>query len=440
MDIKPRKKRKSATKPSTSGSAKPSKAQAPRPKITIKKNIKNYRAKAGAITLAKPFSFFGRNIGVFFWPVLLGLLYIPSSKIIDTAAQYEVLVQSAPSFNSLLYDVSFAPQKIIVLLIDRFNFYELLLAKIILIGFAGLVVYLFYQACLNLTGKKTAVLATLMFASSSWLILHAQSLVFDSIYLILFPAVLYLYFLFTAYQRFKLKYLAAILSAIVLAIALYSPGIIWPVLGLALITPFFIKKIVNDEIINHIIFAIGIIVVGLIPLSIALISSPESNFLSIASNMNEFNINSFAGNIAESLNILFLNGLNDSQLWLVSTPAVDFLAAILFLAGLIYLFAEPKLRKHLLFFLTASVFSLLAIGLAGKTAVSLIFAVIFFIIAYGIKFLMKSWLAIFPSNPFAKNVGIGIIIAIVVLSSGYNILRYHVAWPRSHSQSAVNSS
>jgi hypothetical protein len=177
----------------------------------------------------------------------------------------------------------------------------------------------------------------------------------------------------------------------------------------------------------------------ILPLFASLALRPN-NFSYILVGDSQTSIQAFLQNLQASLEAMFLNGIPDSGLWLVGTPVFSYLTSLLFVFGLVFLFVGKGLRQHFNFLAISLVFALLTITFVGLTALSLIVPVVYLVAGFGIKFLLSSWYVIFPSNPVARNLGLTIIIFIALLSSGYDITRYYIAWPKASDRlSAIGS-
>jgi hypothetical protein len=259
------------------------------------------------------------------------------------------------------------------------------------------------------------------------MILSSQSLDFNSIYLIFIPLAAYL-----NYQLIKNKNTwKLLLAGLVFTVALYSPGIIWSVLGFIVLLPFFMQKILEKYNLGKIWTLLATIIVMILPLFVSFVLHPN-NFSHILAGDSQTTISSFTHNLQVSLEALFLNGIPDSNLWLVGTPVLNYLTCLLLVFGLVALFVDKRLKHRFDFLFISLVFAVLALTFVGLPALSLIIPIVYLTAGYGIKFLLDNWYSLFPSNPVARNVGLSLVIFTVILSSGYNIVRYYVAWPKTN--------
>ena len=75
--------------------------------------------------------------------------------------------------------------------------------------------------------------------------------------------------------------------------------------------------------------------------------------------------------------------------------------------------------------------STLIISIGGPDKLVIMLPVIYILASLGISYMIVSWLEVFPRNPLARYVGIGIVCAVVGLTCIYHLDRYFVAWPNS---------
>ena len=439
MDIRPVKRRRRKPVDLTRPNAKQHRPGAVNPRtpqnnINIKSRLgKNLSTKRQNSRIKKVTGFIRRNYLTAGMLAFLSILYLPASKLINTSEQYQELASQSFSISAILNNASYLPQKLLLISAQTAGISGALFVKVLMFIFAVLVVYLFYKACLQWFGKNTALITTLLFSSSSWMILSSQSLVFNNIYLVFFPLVIYLHTQFSR-EKNSLKILAGVL---LFSIVLYSPGMVWPILGIIALLPIFMHKIIAKYATEHVWFSLISTAVLVLPLFAVLVLRPN-NFQHILVGGGQTTLQSFAHNLQVSLEALFIRGVPDIGVWLIGTPIFNFIACLLFVFGLIHLFINKKLGQHFNFMAISLAFSLLTIIFVGLPALPLLIPLIYLTAGFGLKLLLGSWYAIFPSNPVARNLGLTLVIFIALLSSGYDIARYYVAWPKNNSQISVH--
>jgi hypothetical protein len=70
-------------------------------------------------------------------------------------------------------------------------------------------------------------------------------------------------------------------------------------------------------------------------------------------------------------------------------------------------------------------------GLGGAAYLSLVVPLLYIFAATGIAYLLHEWLRVFPLNPVARKLGIGLVVVAVAVSCSYNLRAYYVAWPHN---------
>ncbi|MEX2014549.1 MAG: hypothetical protein WD885_01270 [Candidatus Saccharimonadales bacterium] len=367
--------------------------------------------------------------------IALCALYLPASKFIDSSDQYQDLVGQSSSIDNIFSEASYMPQKLFLFLSESNGFSSPLVLKIYSFLFSIIVVYLFYFVCLRWLGRNSAVLTTFLFASSSWMILSSQSLNFSNIYLIFIPLAICLNYLLTQNKKTWKLFVAVLLFAV----ALYSPGIVWSVLGFIVLLPLFMQKMLIKYNLGKIWTLLILTAVMILPLFVSFVLYPD-NFSHILAGDSQTTVEAFRQNLQVSLEALFLNGIPYSNLWLVGTPIINYLTWLLFVFGLVALFVDRRLKHRFDFLVVSLIFAMLTITFVGLPALSLIVPIVYLTAGYGIKFLLDNWYSIFPNNPVARNLGLSLIVFVVVLSAGYSIARYYIAWPKAGNLISISDS
>ncbi len=435
MDIKPVKKRRLKQ---TTQLKQPIRAVQPRGQksITLHKKPVGHNSLTGYPSngrLLKLKSFFKKNLLLILVFIFLTILYIPSARFIDTNAQHQQLLSQSSSIELIQHQVTFLPQKIFLYLNNTSVLSGTFMLKILSFFLTLLVVYLFYAACRRWLGKTTALITTFLFASSSWVILSSQSLKFDDIYLLFIPLVIYINYLLAGNKNY-LKIVAATLA---FSVTLYSPGMVWPILGIIVLLPMFMQKILAKYNLGSIWIFITLTFVSILPLFVvSLLHNANFSYLLTGHDKAEF-----AGiwqNLQTSVQALFVKGPVDSTDWLSGTPIIDYLVSVLFLFGLVYLCVDNKIRSRFYFLAVSIVSVFLVTAFVGLPALSLVVPVIYITAGFGLRFLLDRWQSLFPNNPVARNTGLSLVIFVVCLSAGYQVTRYYIAWPKANGLVSVS--
>ncbi len=293
--------------------------------------------------------------------------------------------------------------------------------------FGGLSIGAFALLIRSWHSTRTAVLTSLLFATSAW-VLHVSRLAsFDVQYLWALPTLLLAHLLLQKRgQRILLWYGSILITGLLL----YIPGMVWFV---ALNT--YLQRALLKGAWKH--FKRGwqrltYVMAGLIWLPLLLIdlSRPGQllQWLGLPSHLAPppTLIKQF---VAVPVH-LFIRGPRYPDIWLNSLPILDIFTLAVCVIG-IYFYARHRqaIRSRLLgmFFCLG----VILIGLGGPVALSLLVPVLYMAAATGITYLLREWLSVFPLNPLARGLGIGLISLAVTLSCAYNLRAYFIAWPHN---------
>lgn len=133
---------------------------------------------------------------------------------------------------------------------------------------------------------------------------------------------------------------------------------------------------------------------------------------------------------------LFYRAPHNPENWLGRLPILDVFTSVMLIAGIIFYIRHWRAtRTHLLtvyFFAGASL-----IALNGEVSLSVLVPIVYLIAVAGIAYTLHAWLHIFPRNPIARTMGIGIVTLVLLLSCAYNLSQYFIAWPHNAETAAI---
>jgi hypothetical protein len=138
---------------------------------------------------------------------------------------------------------------------------------------------------------------------------------------------------------------------------------------------------------------------------------------------------------SEAFVTISVRGNLPNDIWLNHLPVLDALLTVMLILGVNFYGKHLKAPRTILI----AEYLLLAFILisVGPASFSLIAPIIYLIVAGGLAYLLHLWLKVFPRNPLARSLGIGLLIVAVVFSCGYSLRQYFVAWP--HHPEAVQA-
>ena len=293
--------------------------------------------------------------------------------------------------------------------------------------FGGLAVISF--ACLIKLwhGTRTAVMATLLFATSAW-VLHASRLAsFDVLYLWALPTLILINVLLHKYSQKALVWYG---SLFIWGLMLYVPGLVW-LIGLSV----YLQRANIAVAWKHFgSFAGRFASIGLVVIWLPLLIFDFIKFGGLVTWLG------LPNHFAEPITIikqfvavpihLFIRGPRYPEMWLDAAPILDIFSLAMCIIGIYFYAKHPKAYRARLLG-SFAVIGVLLVGLAGPVGLSLLVPLLYILIATGIAYLLHDWLKVFPSNPLARGLGLGLISLAIGLSCIYNLRSYFIAWPHN---------
>lgn len=349
------------------------------------------------------------------------LLSVPPKSYLDDPSYLGV-----QSSQTIINNISFGPQKVFDYALYKIGIANVLSLRLASVFISLFVIVLFYLLIKRWMGVKVAWLATILFATSSLLLAAGRSADFINIYFAWVPLVLMLGVLIKNSAASKLIFLFVFLTSLML----YVPGFIYLLLAAVAIYSKYIYQLLASFSIKSKALFFANIILPIMPLIYFLSIEPASikTWLGIPDSLTFSNVLS---NIKAYPNELFLSGIDNLWLWQPGTPVMDGATLVLVLAGSIYLY---KNKLHPLRKLTLGLFFLiisLLILVLGNIYLAALLPVLYIVAGYGILYLIKIWVVVFPSNPLARNIGYSLLIMLVGFIAFYHTARYFIVWPRN---------
>lgn len=294
-----------------------------------------------------------------------------------------------------------------------------------MLSFAGLV-RLWY-------GTRVAALAGAMFAFGAWTLHVSRLASFDVLYLWALPMLLFSHFLLRKYYRHTAVWFG---SVVVWGLLLYIPGLVWFVL----VDIWLQRKYVAagwrhaQAWWRRVLFALLSIL--WLPLLAVDLARQGSLLTWLGSPAHFGSAGAIARDFAAVPVHLFIRGPEDPQLWLGRLSLLSVFALVLCILG-IYFYATHRKSRRSWYMAVLALLGFILVGLGGPVSLSLLVPLLYVAAATGLAYLLSQWLKTFPNNPFARGLGLGLIIFAVALSCVYNYRAYFIAWPHAQEVKAT---
>lgn len=281
-------------------------------------------------------------------------------------------------------------------------------------------------------GSRTAILTTLLFATSAWTLHVSRLASYDVLYLWALPTLLLVQVLL---HRHGDKAVVWYGSIVLWASMLYIPGLVW-LIGLQL----FLQRKLLGQAWRHFQLKRRVISVVIILLSLPLLVidfTRSGHFIAWLGLPTDW---------AAPLTLLkqlvavpvhmFIRGPQYPDLWLGRAPLLDAFTLVACGLGIYFYATHAKAHRSRMMGLLLGL-SILLVALGGPVSFSLVVPMLYIAVATGIAYLLHDWFKTFPHNPLARGLGIGLVGICVAVSCVYNMRAYFVAWPHNDTTQAT---
>lgn len=277
-------------------------------------------------------------------------------------------------------------------------------------------------------GPRTAFFGFIIFACSSW-VLHVSRLAsFDISWLLALPLLLASYLWLRDRSESPVAFVAWLAVQLLM---LYIPGMIWFVLlgliwqrediqegwqGLTNWRTRSVAAIVAVAILAPLAYSLAVhyrlsVVLGLLGLPTTVPSA-----LAVLRHF------------ADGIVFIVARGTAPEARWLNHLPILDAFMICAFIVG-VYFYAKHLGAARTRLLLGYGLLGLALFALNGGVGLTIIVPLLYLVAAAGIAYLLHLWLSVFPRNPLARGVGIGLLAIAIMVSCAYNLRQYFVAWP-----------
>ncbi|QQS19547.1 hypothetical protein IPL85_04700 [Candidatus Saccharibacteria bacterium] len=352
---------------------------------------------------------------------------IPNYAPLEQASQ-----QQSISLRTIYNNPVDAPYKSLVWIGHKMGHQSIAVTRIAAALIAATFALLFYWVAVHWYSKQVALLATILFVSSSGY-LHFGRI---GAAFILQMATIVLIACTFLLRKAKKERLMSYAIAAIFALCLYIPGMIWfELIGIVLMHRR-ILGIFRQLGANHSALLVLTGVIITIPLVIGAVRSPNVLLTVLGLPTSLPSLQLLFDNAMHLGSSVIFKGYWPPEYWLYGAPLLSAGEIILFIAGFILLFSRPRIRGNYLLFGMLAVSSVLIV-LGGSAAMAMIIPLIYLTIAGGIYYLLDQWLRVFPKNPLARLAGMALLVVLVGSSTLYHIKAYYTAWPNAPETKAV---
>ena len=292
---------------------------------------------------------------------------------------------------------------------------------------AGISVILFFYIVRRFCNFHATIFATILYGTSSSLLVSGRLASAQISLLLLFILSVCGYRLITNSNRYRYM----ILAVIVLALALYSPGLLYFIVAGAIWQFKNLKNSVRKLSALQIVLSSILFIALVTPLLLGLFESQGlwREYLGIPNTTPS--VIDFIKNVAAVPAGVIAFAPYNPLFRLGKQPVLDAFTAVVLIVGIYDVFKRFRLDR---FKLLAGVFIIATLytAVAGNYENSFILLpFIYLTVAIGLSYLLTEWNKTFPNNPLAKWLAVIVMTLAVIVSSNYQTRRYFIAWPNN---------
>lgn len=365
--------------------------------------------------------------GIVFTFVIGGFLFRLGSLLPGYSSEEVAAYKAAGSLQNIVHHPFDAPYYLLVHCLQYLTPHNLLAVRLAsaLLGVITIITFCVLIALWH--GARTAVIATLVFGGSVWM-LHATR--YGS------PQAMYLLFLpliaCGAWLREKQVGAAAAIAITLSALLMYTPGMAWFLaFGLFLQWPTIDRAFKKHP--GAVTLGGTLFLIILAPLGFYFYKHPHAIFdwLLLPTPIWHGASHTLRAIIDVPLALFFRAPSDNPLTWLGRLPILSIFALVMFIAGC-FIYAKYIKLARVRLFLSLGILGSIIIGISqSRIPITPIVPLAFAVVAAGIGYVLDTWYKVFPRNPLAQGIGMGLFASVVLLLVVYNTSNYFVAWPEA---------
>lgn len=277
--------------------------------------------------------------------------------------------------------------------------------------------------------RRMAILATAALVTTPLFIIAARSATPDILWACGLSVIIAAYLWVLTAETTKNASLLSFTA--IIALCLYIPGLVWPLtVGML----FFSHIIWYRAKLQHRLLPYGLLLLIaalLSPLIYGIINHPTiaRELLLLPNSFSSFS--EIIQNIAWMFLGIFWRTHHNMPETLGHLPLLSVFSSVVIFFGIVYIISQYKRRRSYVLLVIISLTILIA-GLQNNILVLLLcLPALFILFGGGLAYLFKEWFGIFPRNPFARALAVGLIVAALSVHVIYGIRYSLVAWPQA---------
>ncbi len=343
------------------------------------------------------------------------------------------LLAPTANLNEILIQPLYLPHTLISYLFVKLPLPDIMSPRLVSAAIGLVVVGSFYMVLRYWYSTRIALYGLVVFATSSWFLHTARLGTPDVLFLLTMPIIAGV--LWCTYNH-KYCGLATLFTIIATSMSLYVPGFVWLVILGAVWQRKLLRKSLAKLSVLQLLICGLVAVICIVPLifSLAGDTEPIKQLLGLPMTWPTWQV--MLKNFALAPIRLFIHGPSDPLLWVGRIPLLDLLTTTMAVVGVFAALKKWRLA-HVQFVFAGLLLGSLFIALGGPVHITIIMPFVFILVASGLEYMLDLWFTVFPRNPLARRLGVGLLTVAIAMSVTFQLGHYFIAWPRAPQTKAI---
>jgi hypothetical protein len=282
-------------------------------------------------------------------------------------------------------------------------------------------------------GRRTALLVSVLFATSAWVLHVSRYASYDVLYL---WAIVTLFLTHALLHRYPKQWAVWYTSLAFWGILLTIPGMVWFLLPEVYLQRSLVRK--GWKSFGRWWQRCLSVIVLLLWIPLLAINLTRHGQLLLWLGM-PAHFSRPATLIKQLVSVpvhLFVRGPEHPALWLGRAPVLDAFTLAMCVLGIYFYGSHWRSTRGRLLEISFLI-AIVLVALGGPVSFTVLVPIMYAAAAMGLAYLLHEWLQVFPKNPLARSLGIGLVTLAVAISCLYNVRAYFVAWAHTPATHAI---
>ena len=356
--------------------------------------------------------------------IIASLYLFNLGGLVTASPSEQLMIDQGNSVSNLFSNPLLLPYKLLAFILLQLPGSDLLHVRLTSVLGTCVSVWLFFIVARRWYGLVTGLWTSVLFAASGWVLQTGRAGTAASLIMLM---VIGLINLASWVNNSDDDGRVLVVFAAAAGLSLFVPAGIWFVLAsvVLLYKPLLAHRAAASG--KQVALAAGIFIVLFALLAVGLVQHTGllAQWVGLPGELP--GLVTLAKQAAFSLIYFVLKGPMLPESWLAHTPLLDVASSVFLLFGILF-YARHLGNARTRLLLSFVVIGIVLVALNGAGALHYLVPAVYLVVGGGVAYVMHQWNKVFPRNPIARSVSVGLMVLLLACIVSFHAQRYFIAW------------